>query len=75
MSTTLGNPGNAGNLLEFNWSWRFVIDGVTTKHPVIKISSIQVVWKVVMMMTYICDGGYVYLVNRITDVIDSVAAQ
>jgi len=53
VSTALGNPGNTGNLLEFNWSWNFVTDGMTTKHPIIKISSIPVVWKkVVMMITF-----------------------
>jgi len=49
VSTTLGNTEN---LLEFNWSWNFVTDGMTTKHPVIKISSIPVVWKVVLMITF-----------------------
>jgi len=39
------------------------------------VRSIPVVWKVVMMITYIYYGGYVYLVKRITDLIDSVAAQ
>jgi len=40
------------------------------RHPVLKISSIPVVWKVVMMIVYVSYDGYVYLVNRITDLGD-----
>jgi len=65
-------PGNTGNLLEFNWSsWKFLTDGITTKTSSRKnFSSSAVVWKVVMMIMYICYDGHIYLVNRITDLRD-----
>jgi len=74
VSTTAGNLSEfliPGNILEFHWSsWKFLTAEMTTKassHK--KFSSSQVVWKVVMIM-YISHVGYVYLVNRITDLRD-----
>jgi len=59
-----------GNLLEFNWSfWKFFSDGTTTKESSHKNLS-PVLWKVVMMIMYISYEGYIYMVNRITDLRD-----
>jgi len=79
VSTTSGNlleflipPGITGNLLEFNWSsWKFLAGRTATKESSHKkFSSSPVVLKVVMMTIYISYDGYIYLVNRITDLRD-----
>jgi len=64
VSTTYGNTANlefliphgkTANLLEFNWSsWKFLTDAMTTKESSCKkFSCSPVVWKMVMMITYI----------------------
>jgi len=49
----------------------FLTDGTTTEESSHKkFNSRPGVWKVVMMIMYISYDGYIYLVNRITDLRD-----
>jgi len=82
VSTIFGNTGNlleffiplgnTGNLLEFSWSsWKFLTDGITTKESSQKnLASLQSSCLEGGDYIYISYDGYVYLVNRITDLRD-----